>query len=89
MVVPIGKGLPGSCVVLSVCVPELSVAEGGVQVTFPVGNPGSVVPDISLGQPDTTGLSVSDKKNGRGNCFRVSGNTLRKRRDMKTNFNIY
>ena len=59
MVVPIGKESPGLWVDVSVCVPELSVAVGAVQDTKAESSPLSVLPDWVLGQPLTTGLSLS------------------------------
>ena len=45
MVVPTGKESPGLWVDVSVCVPELSVAVGAVQVTVAVATPGPVLTD--------------------------------------------
>ena len=42
-----------------VCVPELSVAVGGVQVTLAVATPLSVLAVWVLGQPLMTGSSLS------------------------------
>ena len=61
MVVPIGKALPGLWDGDSVCEPELSVAVGSVQDTFPVATPGSEFPDWAPGQPVILGLSLSDE----------------------------
>ena len=61
MVVPIGKGLPGWWVRVNVSEPELSVAVGSVQDTFPVASPGELDTDWSPGQPVILGLSISNE----------------------------
>ena len=55
------KVLPGLWVGDSVCEPELSVAVGSVQDTFPVASPGALDTDWSPGQPVIIGLSLSDE----------------------------
>ena len=45
VVVPTGKESPGLWVDVSVCVPELSVAVGAVQVTVAVATPDPVLTD--------------------------------------------
>ena len=60
MVVPTGKESPGLWVDVSVCVPELSVAVGAVQVIVPVAIPLSVTPVWVPGHPVMTGPSTSD-----------------------------
>ena len=59
MVVPIENVSPELWVDVRVCVPELSVALGAIQVTLAVAIPLSVLTDWSLGHPLITGSSLS------------------------------
>ena len=57
-VVPTGKESPGSLVLVSVTVPRLSVAVGGVQVSW-MEDPDEMVAVMSLGHPKIVGGVVS------------------------------
>ena len=59
MVVPIENVSPELWVDVRVCVPELSVAVGGVRVTLAVAKPLDVLADWLLGHPLMTGSSLS------------------------------
>ena len=59
MLFPIGKESPGLSVDVSVWLPELSVAVGGVHFTTAVALPLSVFTLWSLGHPPMTGFSLS------------------------------
>ena len=61
-VVPIGKLSPGLSIVVSVWLPELSVAVGSVQVTLAVAIPASVFTVWLDGHPVITGFSTSNIK---------------------------
>ena len=63
MLLPIGKESPELSVDVSIWLPELSVAAGGIQVTTAVALPLSVFTLWSLGHPPMTGFSLSVQAN--------------------------
>ena len=58
--VPIGKACPGLWVAVSVWMPELSVAVGGVQFSVPVFAPRSLIQYRLCGHLWRTGFSLSE-----------------------------